>query len=130
MRSLLEPAEEIVVSQSASDVTIEEVFGRLRRLHPDGKKYKTDNGNGDIRSYWKDGKLRVETRGARGASVAETWERVPDGSRLILIVRIEDGPAGKLELKRIYDRAEAAAISPLRFRERTKGVPVPSSSSR
>jgi hypothetical protein len=111
MRSLLEPAEEIVVSQSPSELTIEEVFGRLRRLHPDGKKYKTDNGNGDIRSYWKDGKLRVETRGARGASVTETWERVPDGSRLILMVRIEGGP-GKLELKRIYDRAEAAAKSP------------------
>jgi hypothetical protein len=112
MRSLLEPAEEIVVSQSPSDITIEEVFGRLRRLHPDGKKYKTDNGNGDIRSYWKDGKLRVETRGARGASVAETWERVPDGSRLIVVVRVEVGPGGKLELKRIYDRAEAAAGSP------------------
>jgi hypothetical protein len=112
MRSLLEPAEEIVVSQSPSEITIEEVFGRLRRLHPDGKKYKTDNGNGDIRSYWKDGKLRVETRGARGASVAETWERVPDGSRLIVVVRVEGGPGGKLELKRIYDRAEAAAGSP------------------
>ena len=70
---------------------------------------KTDNGNGDIRSYWKDGKLRVETRGARGASVAETWERVPDVSRLIVVVRVEGGPGGKLELKRIYDRAEAAA---------------------
>ena len=48
----------------------------------------------------------------RGASVTESWERVPDGSRLILMVRIESGPAGKLELKRVYDRAEAAAISP------------------
>jgi hypothetical protein len=112
MRSLVEPAEEIVVSQSDSEVTVEEVFGRLRRLHPDGKTYKTDNGNGDIRSYWKDGKLRIETRGARGASVAEIWERVPDGSRLILMLRIEGGPAGKLELKRVYDRAEAAAASP------------------
>jgi len=112
MRSLLEPAEEIVVSQSESEITIEETFGRMRRLHPDGKKYKTDNGNGEIRTYWKDSKLRVETRGARGGSVTETWERVPDGSRLILMVRVEGGPGGKLELKRIYDRAEAAATSP------------------
>ena len=77
MRSLLEPAEEIVVSQSASELTIEETFGRSRRLHPDGKTYKTDNGNGEVKSYWKDGKLRVETRGAGGASVTESWERVP-----------------------------------------------------
>jgi hypothetical protein len=112
MRSLLEPAEEIVVGQSESEITIEEVFGRQRRLHPDGKKYKTDNGNGEIRTYWRDGKLRVETRSARGGSVTETWERVPDGSRLILIVRLEGGPGGRLELKRIYDRAEAAATPP------------------
>ncbi|HET9269256.1 MAG TPA: hypothetical protein VFO31_13875, partial [Vicinamibacterales bacterium] len=105
-------AEEIVVSQTPSEITIEEVFGRVRRVRPDGKKYNTDNGNSEIRSYWKDGKLRVETRGARGASVTETWERVPDGSRLMLMVRIEGGPGGKLELKRIYDRAEAAAKSP------------------
>ena len=112
MRSLLEPAEEIVVSQSESEITIEEAFGRLRRLRQDGKKYKTDNGNSEIRTYWKDGKLRVETRDARGGSVTETWERVPDGSRLILMVRVEGGPGGKLELKRIYDRADTAAASP------------------
>lgn len=112
MRSLLEPAEEIVVRQSESEITIEEAFGRLRRLHADGKKHKTDNGNREIRTYWKDGKLRVETRGAPGGIVTETWERVPDGSRLILMVRVEGGPGGKLELKRIYDRTEAAATSP------------------
>ncbi len=112
MRSLLEPAEEIVVTQSASEIAIEEAFGRSRRLHPDGRTYKTDNGNGEVKTYWKDGKLRVETRGASGASVSESWERVPDRSRLILMVRIEGGPAGKLELKRIYDRAAAAATPP------------------
>ena len=59
---------------------MDEKFGRLRRLRPDGKKYKADNGASEIKSFWKEGRLVVETRRARGSSI-ETWERVPDGSR-------------------------------------------------
>jgi hypothetical protein len=108
MRALFEPAEELTVTQSESEIAVDEKFGRLRRLHPDGKKYKTDNGTAEIKSYWKDGKLVVETKRNRGASAIETWERVPDGSRLIVNVRLEGGPGPKLELKRIYDLAPAA----------------------
>jgi hypothetical protein len=108
MRAVLEPAEELTVTQSGSEIAIDEKFGRLRRLHPDGKKYKTDNGTAEIKSYWKDGKLIVETKRNRGASAIETWERVPDGSRLIVSVRLEGGPGPRLELKRIYDLAPPA----------------------
>jgi hypothetical protein len=108
MRAVFEPAEELTVTQSESEIAVDEKFGRLRRLHPDGKKYKTDNGTAEIKSYWKDGKLVVETKRNRGASAIETWERVPDGSRLIVSVRLEGGPGPKLELKRIYDLAPAA----------------------
>jgi hypothetical protein len=108
MRALFEPAEELTVTQSESEIAIDEKFGRLRRLHPDGKKYKTDNGTAEIKSYWKDGKLVVETKRNRGASAIETWERVPDGSRLIVSVRLEGGLGPRLELKRIYDLAPAA----------------------
>jgi len=108
MRALFEPAEELTVTQSESEIAVDEKFGRLRRLHPDGKKYKTDNGTAEIKSYWKDGKLIVETKRNRGASAIETWERVPDGSRLIVSVRLEGGPGPRLELKRIYDLAPPA----------------------
>jgi hypothetical protein len=46
----------------------------------------------------------IETKRARG-SVVETWERIPDVSRLIVNVKLEGGPGGKLELKRVYDLA-------------------------
>jgi hypothetical protein len=108
MRAVLEPAEELTVTQSESEIAVDEKFGRLRRLHPDGKKYKTDNGTAEIKTYWKDAKLVVETKRARGTSAIETWERVPDGSRLIVNVRLEGGPGPRLELKRIYDLAPAA----------------------
>lgn len=109
MRAVFEPAEELVIVQSDAELTIDERFGRTRRLHPDGRKYKTDNGAAEVKSYWKAGRLVVETRSARGASVVETWERASDGSRLTVLVRLEGGPGGKLELKRVYDRIEAGA---------------------
>jgi hypothetical protein len=37
---------------------------------------------------------------------------VPDGSRLIVNVRLEGGVGPKLELKRIYDLTPAAAEGP------------------
>lgn len=113
MRAIMEPPEELAITQSGSEIAVDEKFGRLRRLHPDGKKYKTDNGSTDIKTYWKDGKLVIETKRARGGTV-ETWERVPDGSRLIVNVRLEGGSGPRLELKRIYDRAPAAGEGPSR----------------
>jgi hypothetical protein len=111
MRAILEPAEELLIAQSEAEITVDEKFGRTRRLHPDGKKYKTDNGASEIKSYWKEGRLVVETKRARGSSI-ETWERVPDGSRLIVTLRLEGGVGPRLELKRIYDLAPAAAEGP------------------
>ncbi len=111
MRALIEPAEELVITQSDAEIAIDESFGRMRRLHPDGKKYKTDNGASELKTWWKDAKLLVETKRTSG-SVIETWERVPDGSRLIVNVRLTGGPGPQLELKRIYDLAVVAAESP------------------
>jgi hypothetical protein len=104
MRAILEPAEQLTVTQSDAELTIDEKYARMRRLHPDGKKYKTDNGTAEIRSYWKAGRLVVETKRPRGTTL-ESWELVPDASRLIVNVRLEGGLGPKLELKRIYDRA-------------------------
>jgi hypothetical protein len=111
MRAVLEPAEELTVAQSDVEISVDERYGRMRRLHPDGKTYKTDNGASELKSYWKDGKLVVETKRERG-SVVETWERIPDGSRLIVTLRLDGGPGGRLELKRIYDRAEDVSPPP------------------
>jgi hypothetical protein len=103
MRSVMEPPEELQIGGSDGEIAIDEKFGRLRRLHPDGRRYKTENGAAELKCSWKDGKLVIETRRARGPSTVETWERVPDGTRLIVLVRLEGGMGPKLELKRVYD---------------------------
>jgi hypothetical protein len=105
MRAILEPAEELAVTQSGNEIVIDERDGRTRRLHPNGKKYKTDNGNSEIKTSWKDGKLLVETKGRQGGGVLETWELVPDRSRIIVMVKVEGGFGQGIPLKRIYDRA-------------------------
>ena len=107
MRAIFEPAEELAVAQTGTEVAIEEKFGRTRRLHPDGKKYKTDNGTSEIRASWKEGKLVVETKRDRGTGVTETWELVPDASRIIVNVKMQGGFGPSVTLKRIYDRAKA-----------------------
>ena len=107
MRAIFEPAEELAVAQTGTEVAIEEKFGRTRRLHPDGKKYKTDNGTSEIKASWKEGKLVVETKRDRGTGVTETWELVPDASRIIVNVKMQGGFGPSVTLKRIYDRAKA-----------------------
>jgi hypothetical protein len=41
--------------------------------------------------------------------VVETWEVSPDGSRLIVNVKMQGGFGPGVELKRIYDRAKDEA---------------------
>ncbi len=106
MRAIFEPAEELAVAEAGAEIAIDEKFGRTRRLHPDGKKYKTDNGDSDIKTSWKEGKLVVETKRVRGGGVVETWELVPDASRIIVNVKMEGGFGPSVTLKRIYDRAK------------------------
>ena len=106
MRAVFEPAEELAVTQTATEVAIDEKFGRTRRLHPDGKKYKTENGVSEIKTSWKEGKLVVETKRDRGTGVTETWELVPDASRIIVNVKMQGGFGPSVTLKRIYDRAK------------------------
>ena len=109
MRGILEPAEELTIEQGAAEITMEEKFGQTRHLHPDGKKYRTDNGTAEVKASWKEGQLVVETKRGPGSRVVETWERVPDGSQLIVTVKTEGGFGPSLVLKRVYDRAQGDA---------------------
>ena len=109
MRAVFEPAEELAITQTGTEIAVEEKFGRTRRLHPDGKKYKADNGASEIKTSWKESKLLVETKQTRGGAVVETWEQVPDGSRIILNVKVQNPFGPTVELKRIYDRAQEDA---------------------
>jgi len=104
MRSVFEPSEELAITQSETEIVIEEKFGPARSLHPNGKAYKTQNGTADLKAQWTDGKLVVETKSGRGGKLVETWGLVPDRSRILVNVRLEGGFGPPLSLKRVYDR--------------------------
>lgn len=106
MRTVFEPAEEIWITQTAREIEVDETYGRLRRLHPNGKKYKTDNGTAEMKVEWKDGLLYVETRRGRGAKTVETWDLSPDGNRLTGRVTLSGGRMPEITLMRVYDRGE------------------------
>ena len=97
------PPLELKVTQTDAEIDLDDMAGKVRKLYLTGKKYKAEEGDAEVRASWKDGKLQVETKNSKGGSMTETWERVPDGSRLIVHVKVEGG-FGKVELKRIYDR--------------------------
>jgi hypothetical protein len=110
MRAIFEPAEELTIAQTGAEVAMDEKFGRMRRLHPDGKKYKTDNGAAEVKASWREGKLRIETKRTQGGSVIETWELIPDRSRLIVDIRVDGGFGPSVPLKRVYGRATESEV--------------------
>jgi hypothetical protein len=109
MRALLEPAEELTITATEAEIVIAELYGTTRNLHPNGKPYKTDNGTAEIKALWKEGKLVVEKKDPRGGKLVETWERVAEGNRILVDVKLEGGFGPALVLKRVYDRAKEGA---------------------
>ncbi len=105
MRAIFEPADEITITQTDREVAIDEKFGQLRRLHPDGRKYKTDNGLSEVKTSWKDGQLDVETRHSRGMKVIERWQLAADRERLTERIRMQGAFGSRVEIQRVYDRA-------------------------
>jgi hypothetical protein len=108
MRAVLEPADEITLTQSAPEIVADELFGRRRTLHPDGRKYKTENGTAEIKAEWEQGRLLIETKGRSGRKLVESWTLSTSGERLIVEVKIDGGRAPALFLKRVYERTRPA----------------------
>jgi hypothetical protein len=111
MQPIFEPSEELTITQSEQNVVIDEMYGRSRTLHPNGKKYKADNGTSEVKSEWKDGRLIVETKHDRGRKTVETWERSVTGRRLTATYKITGGFGPSLTLRRVYERAPASVPS-------------------
>lgn len=112
LRPILDPAEELVVYQGQPEIVIEEKYLRRRTLHPDGRKYKADNGASEVKTEWKQGRLVVETRGFRGRRTTETWELSEGGRRLLSTVKVENGFGPAVVIKRVYDRAAESPPPP------------------
>jgi hypothetical protein len=99
------PAE-LTITQTEVEVAVVETPGGSRSYYPNGKAYKADEGQSDVRSTWRDGKLLFEKRNQQGWRLTETWQLTPDGKRLTIDQVFEGGHRPKTVIKRVYDRIE------------------------
>lgn len=106
LRSLLEAPPEMTITHTEAEIAVLEKDGRLRTLHPDGQKYKTDTG-AEIKTKWDNEHLIVETKRDRGPSVTETLGLSADRKQLVVTLRLEGRSSGPVTVRRVYD-AEAA----------------------
>jgi hypothetical protein len=107
MREILEAPAELAITPTESEVVILEKDGRLRTLHPDGNKYKSEGGAAELQSRWDGAKLVVETKSDRGPRITETFDVAPDPPRLTVTLKLDGSRGPTVTVKRVYDPAES-----------------------
>ena len=98
---------ELTVTQTAVEVALVESPGGSRSYWPNGKTYKADEGQSDIRSSWQGGRLVFEKKNVQGWKLMETWSLSADRNRLTIDQVFEGGHRPKTVVKRVYDRVAA-----------------------
>lgn len=127
MRAVFEPASELLITPTEHEIVILEKDGRLRTLHPDGKKYKAEGGKAEVKARWEGAQLVVETRTETGAKTTETFvlsgeskaadptagdaatRSSVEARTLTITLRMEGTPMPALTVKRVYQLTESSA---------------------
>lgn len=103
----LEAPEDLAITQTDSEIVILEKDGPVRALHPHGTAKKDETTGTTVRSFWDGQDLEVETQGSNGGKTTESYELAPDGSQLVVTVRLQNKVLGDLTLKRVYEPVAA-----------------------
>lgn len=101
-----EPASTLTIKQEDGMFLVGDDTGQIRRLHPDGRTMKADNGEGEVKTRWHDDELVTETIPSRGPRLKETFALAPDGKRLFVTLHLEPPYGGAVDVRRVYDTAE------------------------
>jgi hypothetical protein len=107
MRHLDEPPETLTIKQEEGAFLVGDDSGQIRRLYPDGRAAKTDSGEGQVKTRWQGDELVTETIPARGPQLRETFALAPDGRRLFVTTHFEPHGGSAVDVRRVYDAAEA-----------------------
>jgi hypothetical protein len=105
MRQLDEPPETLTIKQEEGAFLVGDDSGQIRRLHPDGRTMKSDNGEGQVKTRWHGDELVTETVPAHGPQLRETFALAPDGRRLFVTTHFEPRWGGAVDVRRVYDAA-------------------------
>lgn len=107
MRRLEEPPETLTIKQEEGAFLVGDDSGQIRRLYPDGRTAKTDNGEGQVKTRWRGDELVTEIIPARGPQLRETFALSPDGRRLFVTAHFQPPWGGAVDVRRVYDAAES-----------------------
>ena len=110
IRAIMEPPEQLTISDEGTVVSITDDKGRVRRYTTDGRKekQKTEAGEVEIKARWKGETLEVETDLGNGLQVFETYANWVQDKQLVVTVLIASSRyrgAGQ-SLQRVYDAAQ------------------------
>jgi hypothetical protein len=110
VRALMEPPEQLTISDEGAFVSITDDKGRVRRYATDGRKekQKTEAGEIEIKARWKGETLDVETDLSNGLQVFETYANWVQDRQLVVTVLIQSSRyrgAGQ-SLQRVYDAVQ------------------------
>ena len=81
----------------------------MRALHPDGKSYKSETGEDEIKTRWESDHLVVETKTKTGAKLTETYGLDAEKHRLTVVLNVEGGSRPALSVRRVYDAPPSGA---------------------
>jgi hypothetical protein len=108
----IERGDFLTVRQSSDELVLD--YGSsVRSFTPGGRSVvSAENGVADRTSGWKGHQYVIRDKAQMGPSVVETYELSPDGQHLVETLHIGPYELPAIELKRVYDRAEAAPRQP------------------
>ncbi|MFZ1904726.1 MAG: hypothetical protein WAU56_04970 [Steroidobacteraceae bacterium] len=108
----IERGDFLTVRQSSDELVLD--YGSsVRSFTPGGRSVvSAENGVADRTSGWKAHQYVIRDKAQMGPSVVETYELSPDGQHLVETLHIGPYELPAIELKRVYDRAEAAPRQP------------------
>ena len=108
MRRLDEPPDTLTIKQEDGAFLVGDDTGQIRRLHPDGRTAKADDGEGQVKTEWRGDALVTETIPAHGPRLRETFALSPDGRKLFVTAHFEPRWGGAVDVRRVYDVGEDA----------------------
>lgn len=108
----IERGDFLTVRQSSDELVLD--YGSsVRSFTPGGRSVvSAENGVADRTSGWKGHQYVIRDKAQMGPSVVETYELSPDAQHLLETLHIGPYELPAIELKRVYDHAEAAPRQP------------------
>jgi hypothetical protein len=105
VRTIMEAAERLTITETDSLVIIVDGDGRTTRLSPDGKRIKDDATGIERKTKWDGDTLVSEITGAGPGKITESYATDADEGRLHVTLQTENpsAPAGGV-IHHVYDR--------------------------